>query len=265
MEKVQQRDLEALLRAYKEGTIGLSEVMKRLDKLPYEDIGFANIDHHRSVRSGVPEVIYGAGKTAEQILGIARQMRAYGENVLITRVDPEKAHRILADLGGEYHEVARTLRIECVPPVSRGGRVAVITAGTSDDAVASEAVETLRALGYAPDRINDVGVAGLHRLLARRERLAAADVLIVIAGMEGALASVVAGLVRTPVIAVPTSVGYGANFGGLSALLAMLSSCASGIGVVNIDNGFGAAMLAHRMLDRLTRLCENNACDPMDI
>jgi NCAIR mutase (PurE)-related protein len=215
-----------------------------LKKLPFEDLGYAKVDHHRCLRNGVPEVIYCQGKTVEQIKGIVERMVAHHSNILATRADSRVYEGILSVISDcQYHEMAR---IVVVKPraVIEVGRIAVVCAGTSDIPVAEEAVVTAKTLGNRVDRLYDVGVAGLHRLLNSCEDLFKANVAIVIAGMEGALASVVGGLVSCPVIGVPTSVGYGASFGGIAALLSMLNSCASGVSVVNIDNGFGAAYQA---------------------
>ena len=209
------------------------------------DLGFAHLDLDRQRRRGVPEVVYGPGKSPEQSAAILERLNAAGQNGCATRVPPEVAEPLLAALpGAVYHAVARVVTRDIKPLPRRRGRVAVVCAGTTDIPVAEEAALTAERLGSRVDRIYDVGVAGLHRLLRRTEALRAARALVVVAGMEGALPSVVAGLVDRPVIAVPTSVGYGASFGGLAALLAMLTSCASGVTVVNIDNGFGAGVAA---------------------
>jgi NCAIR mutase (PurE)-related protein len=219
------------------------EVLRRL---PYEDLGFAQVDHHRGIRQGFPEVIFCQGKTLEQICQIAQRLRAMGSNVLATRASPE-VHAAVQALFPEavYHAQARVIVLESTPRVRTEGIVLVVSAGTSDIPVAEEAAITAETLGSATERLYDVGVAGLHRLLDRREMLFRARALVVVAGMEGALPSVVGGLVDKPVIAVPTSVGYGASFGGIAALLAMLNSCAAGVATVNIDNGFGAGYMAH--------------------
>jgi hypothetical protein len=216
---------------------------------PMESLGYATIDHQRVLRQGFPEVIYGAGKTADQVCEIATRIAARGDAVLVTRIAAEAALQLQATLDGvEYNESGRTAYRPGTSEPTRGtGTVAIVTAGTSDLPVAEEAAVTLGALGNCVARINDVGVAGIHRVLARRDDLAAARVVIVIAGMDGALPSVVGGLVGTPVIAVPTSVGYGAAFQGIAPLLTMLNSCAAGVTVVNIDNGFGAAVAASRI------------------
>ena len=220
-------------------------LLQFLRQAPYEDLGFARVDHHRHIRQGFPEVIYGAGKTPGQVASIAERIVSAGHSLLITRTDSVAYEAVREKLPeAEFHETARaiTLRVGEVP---RGrGTIAIAAAGTADLPVAEEAAVAAEIMGNCIDRIIDVGVAGLHRLLAEHRRLTTARVVIVVAGMEGALPSVVAGLVEVPVIAVPTSIGYGASFGGVTALLAMLNSCASGVSVVNIDNGFGAAAIA---------------------
>ena len=212
---------------------------------PYEDLGFARVDHHRSIRQGFPEVVFGQGKSPAQIAAIAERIVAAGSNLLVTRTSPD-AYAAVRELlpDAVFHEVARAITLQAAPVPAGTGVVAVAAAGTADLPVAEEAVVTLEIMGNAVDRLYDVGVAGLHRLLAVHDRLTAARVVIVVAGMEGALPSVVGGFVDVPVIAVPTSVGYGASFGGVTALLGMLNSCASGVSVVNIDNGFGAGAIA---------------------
>lgn len=222
-----------------------------LRDLPFRDLGFATVDHHRALRQGVPEVILGEKKTVDQIAGIAEEIARRGQNVLITRLDAEKAAALKARIPAlRYAEVARiaNLVVNASEPRARQKDVAVVTAGTSDMPVAEEAAETLAAVGLTPHRMYDVGVAGLHRLLHRLDALKKAHVVIVVAGMEGALPSVIGGAVAAPIIAVPTSVGYGSALGGFTALFSMLTSCASGVVVVNIDSGFGAAMAAHRIL-----------------
>lgn len=243
---VKEPTLKDLLMRFKSGEFSVQEVLDKLKTMPFEDIGFACIDHHRPLRRGTSEVVYGEGKTADQILAIIRRMAGQGDNVLITRLSREKADKILSEYSEAiYHEEARALTLAQSPiePKARG-TVLVVCAGTSDIPVAEEAAVTARFLGNPVDTIYDVGVAGLHRVLAHREKLEQASVIIVVAGMEGALPSVIGGLVAKPVIAVPTSIGYGASFGGIAALLGMLNSCASGVVVVNIDNGFGAAYAA---------------------
>jgi NCAIR mutase (PurE)-related protein len=238
-----------LLDAVRRGTCPVDEALERLRALPYEDLGFARIDHHRGLRNGFPEVVFGQGKTSEQIVAIAERLAAAGSNVLVTRVAPEAAASLVAAVPGfEHHALARVALRRARPVEDLGaGTVLVVSAGTADLPVAEEAAITAELMGNRVERLHDVGVSGLHRLLAERERLWAAAVLIVVAGMEGALPSVVGGLVDRPVIAVPTSVGYGTSMQGLAALLAMLNTCAAGVTVVNIDNGFGAAAAAARI------------------
>jgi NCAIR mutase (PurE)-related protein len=241
-----ERRIIELLEAVHAGRMSVADAVARLKTLPFEDIGFAKIDHHRPLRRGFPEVVFGEGKSADQIIEITSRMAARGDNVLVTRIDEKKAAPVLtAFSNAKYHRDARilTVRVTDVPRTGRG-TILVISVGTSDVPVADEAAITAEFMGNAVDRLYDVGVAGIHRVLDNTERLRAATVLIVVAGMEGALPSVVGGLVDRPVIAVPTSVGYGASLGGLAALLAMLNTCAAGVTVVNIDNGFGAAAAA---------------------
>jgi NCAIR mutase (PurE)-related protein len=242
-------ELRTFLQKLQAGGIGVDDAVARLRHLPFEEVDCATIDHHRALRQGFPEVIFGQGKTVGQLETIIAAMLAKGSNILATRLDGEKALKIKAAFpAAHYHAEARCLTIEQKPVAVRGkGKILVISAGTSDIPVAAEAIITARMLGNEVDKLFDVGVAGLHRLLARKELLASAAVIIVVAGMEGALPSVVGGLVDKPVIAVPTSVGYGASFGGIAALLGMLNSCAAGVTVVNIDNGFGAAYAASLM------------------
>ena len=227
--------------------ISVDEAADMLKLAPTKDLGYAVVDHQREMRNGCPEVIYGEGKTKEQIVGIMKNMLENGtENILATRVNDEKYSYILNEIpDAKYNKDAKTVIVERNPLVKTGGIVLVATGGTSDIPVAEEAAVTAEFLGNKVDRLYDVGVAGLHRLLSRIDRVEAADVIIAVAGMEGALASVIGGLTDKPVIAVPTSVGYGANFNGLSSLLCMLNSCASGVVVVNIDNGFGAGYTAN--------------------
>lgn len=239
--------LKALLSEVSAGERSVEEALAALKHWPSELIGCARLDHHRSLRTGFPEVVYGENKTAPQIIAILEKMLPHANVVLATRVSPEKAdavRRVLPDL--VYHESARMLtgNEAHIDRSGRKGVIAVLSAGTSDMPVADEAYVTARFLGNQVEKVHDVGVAGIHRLLEQRELLAAASVLIVVAGMEGALPSVVGGLVDKPVIAVPTSVGYGTGFGGIAALLGMLNSCAPGVAVVNIDNGFGAGCFA---------------------
>ncbi len=237
----------ALLRRVAEGSLTPEDALLSLRAEPFEDLGYAKVDHHRELRQGSAEVIYGAGKTPEQILGILESMRGVGcRNVLVTRLSAESADFLAARTELDYHAQAR-LGIAFPQPVNAVGNVVVATGGTSDIPVAEEAALTAETLGSRVTRLYDVGVSGLHRLLTNRETLMKARVIIAVAGMEGALASVIGGLTDCPLIAVPTSVGYGASFGGLAALLAMLNSCASGSCVVNIDNGFGAGFLADRI------------------
>lgn len=238
-----------LLDQVARGELDVSRALARLSLPDTESLPFATIDHHRSLRQGYPEVIYGGGKTPEQIVAIAERLAVHGDGFLATRVEPEARLALRArfpDL--EINEVGRTayLHPQTPPPAGRG-TILVVTAGTSDLPVAEEAALTARALGNSVERLTDVGVAGLHRLLGRSDVLGQASVIVVVAGMDGALPSVVGGLVAVPVIAVPTSVGYGASLGGIAALLTMLNSCASGVTVVNIDNGFGAAHAASRI------------------
>lgn len=239
-------NLEKLLDAVREGTTSVGDAVSQLRELPFQDVGCAQVDHHRQLRQGMPEVIFGEGKTVEQIVRIMSAMVHKGSNILVTRLDAEKSHEILeAFPAASWHREARCLTLEQQPVEKRGkGMILVVSAGTSDIPVAAEALVTAAFLGNDTSHVYDVGVAGIHRLLARQEQLAAASVIIVVAGMEGALPSVVGGLVNKPVIAVPTSIGYGASFGGIAALLGMLNSCAAGVTVVNIDNGFGAACAA---------------------
>jgi len=240
------RKLEDLLKRVKLGKITLDEAMAELKSLPFEDLGFTRIDHHRSLRKGFPEVIWGEGKTSGQILSIIKQLKRKGQNILITRLEEKKAKAIKKVFPkSQYYLMSKVLTYLTHPVKSAGkGTILVITAGTTDIPVAEEALVTARFMGNRAEALYDVGVAGIHRLLSERQRLEAASVLVVVAGMEGALPSVVGGLVDRPVIAVPTSIGYGASFGGVTALLAMLNSCASGVAVVNIDNGFGAGYMA---------------------
>lgn len=221
------------------------EAVEALKELPFEDLGFANIDHHRKLRTGYPEAVFCQGKTPEQIAAIMKELARVNDNIIGTRAterDFEAVRAVLAE--AEFYPEARMIvRMKDTLP-KREGTIAVVTAGTADIPVAEEAAITAQCLGNKVDRIYDVGVAGIHRLFAKLDRIRSASVVIVVAGMEGALASVVGGLVERPVIAVPTSIGYGANLGGISALLSMLNSCANGVGIVNIDNGFGAAYLA---------------------
>jgi len=240
------RKLEFLLKSIKSGKTSVEEAVAQLKSLPFEDLGFTRIDHHRSLRKGFPEVIWGEGKTYGQILSIMKPLKRKGQNILITRLEGKKAKAIQKVFSkSQYYPRPRVLTYLTHPVKFEGkGTILVITAGTTDIPVAEEAAVTAQFMGNRVETLYDVGVAGIHRLLSEKERLESARVLIVAAGMEGALPSVVGGLVERPVIAVPTSVGYGTSFGGITALLAMLNSCASGVTVVNIDNGFGAGYMA---------------------
>lgn len=244
--------LRQLLENVRAGEVGVDDALGSLRTLPFEDLGFAKLDHHRTLRNGFPEVVYCPGKTTEHILTILEHLTARSRKVLASRATAEVAEAVQTVFPqAEYHKLARMLvvpgvGVERESEIARPtGTVLVVSAGTADLPVAEEAAVTATEMGSPVERLYDVGVAGIHRLLDHQERLFAANVLIVVAGMEGALASVVGGLVSRPVVAVPTSVGYGASFHGLSALLTMLNSCATGVGVVNIDNGFGAGYLAH--------------------
>jgi NCAIR mutase (PurE)-related protein len=239
-------EIRKLLKELKDGRISVDDAERQLKTAPFDDLGYALTDHHRRIRNGCPEVIYCAGKQTEQITGIMKNILDSGSNVLATRIAPDAAKAALSLYpDAVWNSSARTVTV-CRQPIEKrgGGKILVVTAGTSDIPVADEAVVTAEFLGNEVERLVDVGVAGLHRLLARLDVIASANVIIVIAGMEGALASVIGGLTDKPVIAVPTSTGYGTSFGGISALLAMLNSCANGVSVVNIDNGFGAAYIA---------------------
>ncbi|MGA9465101.1 MAG: nickel pincer cofactor biosynthesis protein LarB [Terracidiphilus sp.] len=237
--------IESLLKDVSEGRTGVNDALERLKDLPFEDLGFAKLDHHRALRTGMPEVIFAAGKTTAQVATIFTRMAKAGGNVLATRASAEAfaAVAVLEPIA-IYHEAARAITLAQAPVKPGRGTVAVVCAGTSDLPVAEEAAITARLMGNTVELIADVGVAGIHRLLAQKQSLQTARVLIVCAGMEGALPTVVAGLVNAPVLAVPTSVGYGASFGGVAALLGMLNTCAPNVSVVNIDNGFGAACIA---------------------
>jgi NCAIR mutase (PurE)-related protein len=244
--------LVSLLKNVRSGNTSVEQALTRLKSLPFEDLGFTRIDHHRSLRKGFPEVIWGEGKTVPQMITILKQLKSKGQNVLITRLDQKKARAIQKVFPkSHYHPRSRVLTYLTHPVrISGRGTILVITAGTTDIPVAEEAVITAELMGNRVETLFDAGVAGIHRLLSEKKKLDSARVLIVVAGMEGALPSVVGGLVDRPVIAVPTSVGYGASFGGITALLAMLNSCASGVAVVNIDNGFGAGYIAS-LINRL--------------
>ena len=238
--------LRNLLEKVQKGRVPVEKAMQELKTLPYEQIDCATIDHHRHLRQGAPETIFGAGKTAAQIVAIMKKMQSKKNNILITRLEQEKVSRIKrAFPKSRYYPQPRVLTLLNHPVKDVGkGTILVVCAGTSDIPVAEEAIVTAQMLGNRVEHLYDVGVAGIHRLMSQGDRLRAANVIIVIAGMEGALPSVVGGLVDRPVIAVPTSVGYGSHFGGITALLAMLNSCSSGVTVVNIDNGYGAAFAA---------------------
>ena len=244
-----ERILKSWLREHRAQKMSVQDLITRLRDLPFSDLGFAKVDNHRALRCGLAEVILCEGKTADRVVRIAREILRHGSNLLATRATSEMFERIRAfEPRAAWHEEARCVSVERKAPAPLKGTLLIVTAGTSDIPVAEEARVTAEAMGAKVRLIPDVGVAGIHRLLRQRKALDAASVIIVVAGMEGALASVVGGLVRRPVIAVPTSVGYGASFGGLAALLAMLNSCAAGITVVNIDNGFGAGRAAALML-----------------
>lgn len=243
--------LRTLLEQVRGGAVDIDTALDRMRHMPFEDLGFAKVDHHRALRHGVPEVIFGTGKTPDQVSGIAGALLARSENLLITRATPEIAERILKEhRSAEHFPASGVVRVWRDRTERGNGTIAVVCAGTSDLFVAEEAQLTCETMGNKVDAIHDIGVAGIHRLMQNRERIAEARVVIVCAGMEGALPSVVGGLVAGPVIAVPTSVGYGASFQGLAALLGMLNSCSSNVTVVNIDNGFGAGYVAS-MINRL--------------
>lgn len=242
---MEERDLKALLEDLRDGKADVQECLSRLRSLPFEDLGFAKVDHHRAIRCGFPEVIFCQGKTTGQVCEIAQAISRKGANILATRASRE----VMGALADQFpnaalNETARTVAVINEPPAEAPGTIAIVCAGTADLPVAEEARVTAEVMGNRTMSIYDAGVAGIHRLLAHTEGLQRANVLVVVAGMEGALASVVGGLVARPVIAVPTSVGYGASFSGLAPLLTMLNSCAAGVSVVNIDNGFGAGYIA---------------------
>ena len=246
-----QATLRSLLEQVRSGAVDLDAAMERMRHLPFEDLGFAKVDHHRAIRHGVPEVIFGKGKTADEIVRIASSLLERARNVLITRVAAESAEQIRSALPeAEHFPRSGAIRVWRDRAIHGKGPMAVVCAGTTDIPVAEEAHVTAEIMGNEVDVIHDIGVAGIHRLMHNRERLTKARVIVVCAGMEGALPSVVGGLVSCPVIAVPTSVGYGASFNGLAALLGMLNSCASNVSVVNIDNGFGAGYVAS-LINRL--------------
>ena len=242
-------NLQKVLRRLYDRKLTPKRAAEQLKTLPFEDLGFAKIDHHRSMRSGIPEVIYCKEKSADQIVLIIKKMVKAGNNILATRLEPDVYKKLQRRIPkqAKYREDSHTLILENSKKKKKTGSILVVTAGTSDIPVAEEAEVTADLLGSKVDRLYDVGVAGIHRLLDKMDRLREARVLIVVAGMDGALASVVGGLVDKPVIAVPTSVGYGASFNGIAALLTMLNSCATGIATVNIDNGFGAGCIAHKI------------------
>ena len=248
-------DIKSLLTKVKNGEVDVDQAASSLKDLPFKDLGFAKVDNHRSLRNGFPEVIYCEGKSLDEIEGIVEEMLKHDNNILASRANEEIYERIKKIAPeAEYHERPEMIFIQRQPLNKTKSKILVVSGGTSDIPVAEEAVVTAEALGNTVERLYDVGVAGIHRLLGNLDKLKEAEVIITVAGMEGALASVVGGLVDKPVIAVPTSVGYGANFGGVSALLTMINSCASGIGVVNIDNGFGAAYLASTILLQIEKV-----------
>ncbi len=255
-----EQQIQALLEAVKTGDTSVEQAMNNLKQLPFEDIGYAKIDHHRGLRNGYPEVIYCEGKSLEQIEGIVQRMIPRGTNILLTRAS-EEVFEVVKPLSDkvEYFSDPRIVRIVQRPLGETKSRILVCTGGTSDVPVAEEAAITAETMGNTVDRLYDVGVAGIHRLLSNTDKIDQANIIIAVAGMEGALASVVGGLTDKPVIAVPTSVGYGAHLGGIATLLAMLNSCASGIGVVNIDNGFGAGYLASSINRQIEKAFEQEA------
>ena len=241
-------DIRDMLQAVRDGALSVEDAVLRLKRAPFEDIGFAKVDLHRRLRQGAAEVVYGAGKTPEQIVAIVRTMRERGQGtVLVTRLSAEAADVLSRSFEVDHRAEARIAVVGPMPEPDGLGRIVVATGGTSDIPVAEEAAVTAEAMGNEVARLYDVGVAGLHRLLAHVDDIMSASVIVAVAGMEGALASVIGGLTDRPVVAVPTSVGYGASFGGVAALLSMLNSCASGVTVVNIDNGFGAGCFASRV------------------
>ena len=246
---MQEEHIRLLLEEVSRGTVAVDDALERLRTLPYETVGnFAHLDQHRALRTGFPEVVFGQGKTPEQVTQIVERLASRNDRVLVTRVTEEMSAQVVPHFPGMlYHTLARVLVLDRTQGRVKKPGVLVATAGTADVPVAEEAALTADLMGSAVDRIYDVGVAGIHRLLNQVDRLRQARAIVVVAGMDGALPSVVGGLVSCPVIAVPTSVGYGASFNGLAALLTMLNSCATGVAVVNIDNGFGAGVLAHRI------------------
>jgi NCAIR mutase (PurE)-related protein len=242
------KELERILISIRDGSVSVDEALENLKEFPYTDLGFARIDHHRELRTGYPEIVYCAGKTPEQVVAIFRAMENHGNNIIGTRAGREMFEFVAPFFpDAVYYDVARIISISRKPIAPPATKIAIVTAGTSDIPVAEEAAVTAELLGNEVVRIYDAGVAGIHRLVDKLPEIRACRVSVVIAGMEGALASVVGGLVNMPVIAVPTSVGYGASFEGISALLAMMTSCAAGVTVVNIDNGFGAGFAASRI------------------
>lgn len=247
--------LTTLLEAVQNGGLSVEHALEQLKKLPFEDLEYAKVDHHREIRNGFPEVIFCPGKSLEQITGIMEKLIAAGDSTILASRATAEIYGAILPIAPEarWHEAARIVEIPRKKPADLRGTVLVVTAGTSDIPVAEEAAVTAEAMGNPVRRLYDVGVAGLHRLLAHKGVLDDAQIVIVVAGMEGALASVVGGLANQPVIAVPTSVGYGSSFGGITALLAMLNSCANGIGVMNIDNGYGAACMATRINRLMTQ------------
>ena len=246
-----EEQLKALLEEVRDGSTAVEVALERMRHLPFENLGFANVDHHRALRHGIPEVIFAMGKTTEQVVSIASRLLDHEGNILITRSSPAMASAVLATFpGGEYYPASGAIRFLRDKTTHGKGKIAVVSAGTSDIPVAEEAQITAEAMGNTVEVVYDIGVAGIHRLMHNRTRLTEARVVVVCAGMEGALPSVVGGMVSVPVIAVPTSIGYGASFHGLAALLGMLNSCASNVTVVNIDNGFGAGYVAS-LINRL--------------
>ncbi|MDO8491022.1 MAG: nickel pincer cofactor biosynthesis protein LarB [Dehalococcoidia bacterium] len=242
---VDEHVIAALLNRVKAGEVSIEEAVRQLQTLPYEDIGFAKIDHHRELRRGFPEVVFGQGKTPEQIAAIAERLAAHSDRVLVTRAGQEAFHAVRHHLPeATYNAIARAIIVDRSRKVPGKPGIVVVSGGTSDIPVAEEAAVTAELMGNSIERVFDVGVAGIHRLLHFLPQLRKANVVVAVAGMEGALPSVVSGLVSAPVIAVPTSIGYGASFNGLAPLLAMLNSCSAGVAVVNIDNGFGAGYLS---------------------
>lgn len=247
-------NIEKLLKEYKEGKVEMKAVLNKLSYLPFEDIGIAKIDHHRTLRRGFPEVVFCLGKTVEQVKGIFKVMNKEHHNILLTRAAPEMFKAVKKiNKNAKYNKAARTITVEKEIKKIKEGNILILTAGTSDISVGEEAYETAKIMGCNVERVYDVGVAGIHRLLSQKEKIDKADAIIAVAGMEGALPSVVSGLCSKPIIAVPTSVGYGVHLKGLSSLLAMMNSCSAGVVVVNIDNGFGAGYFAAMICDGLEK------------